>query len=70
MSCVFRVKYGFTLETILLRFPILTKLFEDMEGASMGDAAPPVTYQRLVNITRFIYDLYGFPAASVLPILR
>ena len=70
MSCTFRVKYGFTFAAILVRFPILANLFEDMEGATMGGAAPPVTYQRLVEITRFIYDLYGLPASAVMPILR
>jgi hypothetical protein len=52
------------------RFPILAKLFEDMEGATMSGHQPPVTYQRLQEITRAIYDLYGLPASAVMPILR
>ena len=70
MSCGFRTKYGFTYAAILVRFPILAKLFEDMEGATMRGHQPPVSYQRLQEITRSVYDLYGLPASAVMPILR
>jgi len=70
MSCFFREKYGFTYASILVRFPMLAALFEDMEGAIIGGHHPPVKYQRLHEITRVIYDLYGLPSTAMMPILR
>jgi hypothetical protein len=69
-SCIFRVKYGFTLAGILRRFPKLAALIDDMQLSSVSGVDPPVTYDRIETITREIYAMYGLPASSVMPFIR
>ena len=69
-SCVFRRNHDFTLKTILLRFPILPALMTDMQKSSINVVKPPVSYERLEEITYEIDGMYGLPATSVMSFLR